>query len=316
MAIVPVVKLPRLFLMLALSLALSSCGDRPAAAPLPSATGSNSKTPPARFVGVTESGDVVIAATASGKIERVLVPHPVTKGKAFSLSLTPDLQTLYFANGRDERNPRVMRVPVAGGVPVDVACGGSPAISPDSKHLAWAEGEGDCGGGKGRLHVRDLQTGSVRTWTDTTDIGNFSGVLFFADNNLLWVLECGADSCGPSRFDIRSMSAVAPPKDWIHFPEVDGYQVYIGSVVPRGQNLVGTADYADVPENPRHPLLELDSRTGGIVRELMREASGYPMDFDRSGEFLLLSGDDGLSYWSNSRVKPIGRAFKRAIWFN
>jgi hypothetical protein len=126
---------------------------------------------------------VVVLDTATGRTVRVLFevdtpPDPNGRGLIRGLALAPDGRSVWFGVGGEACEQfRVRRVPIGGGRVEEAAEGGSPAVSPNGRYLAYAARSSAHGGPPAEpwractdtLVVRDLSTGRERVWLPLAD---------------------------------------------------------------------------------------------------------------------------------------------------
>ena len=133
--------------------------------------GSNSApawSPDGREMAVTLSREGVaqlwVMSAAGGTPRRLTSSTAIDTEPVYS----PDGRTVYFVSDRGG-GPQVYRVPAAGGAVERVTFAGSynisPALSPDGKLLAYVNRQGS----SFRVTTLELETGSVRTLSDTLD---------------------------------------------------------------------------------------------------------------------------------------------------
>lgn len=291
-----------------------SPSESPAAfTPLPRASHpARPSTPPASFVAVTESGDIVVAETATGQIVRKVVPRSDRIGTIDAMSVAPGGKTLYFSTTIGHEDCAVWSVPLAGGTPKRIATGLSPAVSPDGAKLAFARV--GCGQKGTTFTVRTLSTGAETTWKDDQELPA-DGVLDWApDSRTLYLVQCGADTCGPVTVD-TSRPAGSIQKGFIQPEDLDDRSFGWTGTVTRGSRLVTVVDYGDVGGDERYPMIEVDPAAKRIVAALYDDGREFRLhDFDASGEHLLIHRGETLNRWSAGNLFPLGDGFLSVRW--
>lgn len=121
-------------------------------------------------------GSVVVLDGKDGRTLRTLATHTEATTGGFpyleAVSLAPDRSSVYYALAGDCGPATIYRVAADGGAPSEaILTGLSPAVSPDGRKLAYAVAdaapssataeERNC---QNAVVVRDLQTGTERTW--------------------------------------------------------------------------------------------------------------------------------------------------------
>lgn len=109
-------------------------------------------------------GRLIVLDTDTGHQVRALRDTPNTVVE--SMALSPDGRQAFLAEYRNGVDTFVVRIPVEGGEPEDVAEGRAPAVSPDGRLLAYAVHAGDPRAAcpPTALAVRDLVSGAERRW--------------------------------------------------------------------------------------------------------------------------------------------------------
>lgn len=283
--------------------------------PLPRATHpARPTTPPDSFVAFTDDGDIVVAETATGQIVHKVVGRADLAGPAGALTVQ-DGRILFYSTKIGDEDCAVWTVPLAGGTPKRIATGAWPSVSPDGRSLAYTRSEG-CGVKRTTLTVRDLATGSTRSWTDPDEEFPPGGVFDWRhDSKAVYIQSCGVDQCGPSEVDTTT---AGPAMRYIEGPfgePLDGRDYGYQGTITRGRHLVFTVDYGDYGGDERFPMLEQDPATGRIVAALYDDGREFrPQDFDRSGEHMLILRGDTLNRWSAGNLFPLGEGFVTARW--
>jgi hypothetical protein len=271
---------------------------------------------PRTFLAWTETGEIVIASTSTGGIERVIATRRQVEGKE-PVRPWQGGHDIYF-NGRDECS-KFWVLPAAGDFAHAVATGYDPQVSPDGKRLAYAVHD-LCGDKVPRIVVRDLATGRERRWLYRGEplAGGFGSAVWAPGGRSLLVLECGADACSPFLLDTAKRG---DKLDGNYFgPEAfndhDMYNLSLGLPVIRGR--LGTAifgvDYSEGGIEPQ-PVIEYNPKTKR-VRNIFADRRKYiVVDADASGSFLLYYGPDGeLFAWYVGKSIRIGPGYASAEW--
>jgi hypothetical protein len=109
-------------------------------------------------------GQVRLTSAATGRVVRALR----ISARGNGIALAPDASTLFVL----EPNLRLTQVTIATGKQVVIGTASYPAVSPDSKYLAYATGSA-----MAQVAVRDLDTGATRTISLLPWVGSDSSVL-------------------------------------------------------------------------------------------------------------------------------------------
>jgi hypothetical protein len=109
-------------------------------------------------------GQVRLTSVATGRVVRML---PISAG-GNGIALAPDATTLFVL----EPNLRLTQVTIATGKQMVIGTASYPAVSPDSKYLAYA-----IGSAMTQVAVRNLDTGATRTISLRPWVGSDSSVL-------------------------------------------------------------------------------------------------------------------------------------------
>jgi hypothetical protein len=123
----------------------------------------------------TGSAEWIKVASLIGRGVRLLAPI----GTSNSLALSPDSKSVFVVN-QYRSQIAIQRISVATSRVTFVADGANPAVSPDSRYLAYATGNGFS-----ELAVRDLRTGSTRTIDVAPLIGGSSS--FLTEPAITWL---------------------------------------------------------------------------------------------------------------------------------
>ena len=186
--------------------------------------GSNSApawSPDGQSLAVTlsrEGGSQLFLMSRNGdNVRRITTSSAIDTEPVFA----PDGSALYFVSDRGG-SPQIYRTPASGGPAERVTFSGSynisPAVSPDGRTLAYIARQN----GAFRLHVMDLQGGSPRALTDTSDDESPS----FAPNGRLVVYATragGRDVLMTTTLDGKIKARLAAPSADVREPQWGPY---------------------------------------------------------------------------------------------
>lgn len=271
---------------------------------------------PKTFVAVTMTGDVVVASTATGGVERVLAK--AGKASVWDRPPSSDGVTVYYTHNPNGNCSEVWAVPIEGGTPRKIGRGSDPEVSTDHRQLAYTDSE-NCGDRSARVIVRNLRTGRQRTWTFQGElIGGVGGTAWMRSDDKFLVNECGFDSCGWLEIDPRkesnklegrpfgpkSVNGIESTSLSFSFPIVRGR---LGTIIFDVENPGGGGAPKGVFEY---------QPARGTSREIFPERSRYGVqDADASGRFLLYHDDKGdLFAWEDGKSIRIGPGYLSASW--
>lgn len=300
-----------------------SCG-RSGPAPVRDGAG-----PPARFVGVTADGSVVLARTADGSVESRILASGEGVHRDRLIQLLDDGRTLYVWTGEHGQCGSLVRASVDGGAAVKVLDRVRAwSVSGDGRTLAYTDGPYIDPGCNEPLTVvvRDLADEKERRWTRRLDPDGYpAGVAALhwvrAPRYLDWV-SCGADSCGPAIIDtertgtLDEVTTYGPSDDDAQPVPGLGIDWFPASIAMRASRgtIVFSVEHASPDGTEGHPIAEADAMTQRAQRVLF-QAPGRPLDFDATGTYLLFEHDERLSWWGGGdRLVPIADGFISATW--
>lgn len=288
---------------------------------------SDSAGPPARFVGVTTDGSVVVARTSDGSVERALL-GPVKQGRR--IQLLDDGRTLFYSAGRAEDGGALMRTSLDGGPSTTVLERVRDwSVSGDGATLAYSDAPcieypaGTCAEPL-TVVVRNLADGSERRWAlrRTDDLlGGVVGLDWVrAPRYVAWT-TCGADSCWQRLLDTErtgTLDEATMTSDYIlgdPLPANLSSDMFPSSIAmrPSTDTMVYSVAYSSSDGSETTPVVEADAMTQRPLRILFDEPGG-PVDFDATGTYMLFR-NKRLSWWSSGQpLVPIGDGFVDAAW--
>jgi hypothetical protein len=291
-------------------------GPTPARAPLPSS-----------FVADSARG-LVVVATATGKVLRVLAPpRPPdtslgTLGSPYDPVVSGDRSTVYYGGDCTGHRGAIYRRPVAGGPATKVADGSGIALtlSADGSRLAWVD-QRCFDGTQERVTVRDLERGTQRHWPIPAGVG-VSGLTLSPDGGRLAaaVVVSGQPAMQLRLLDLSSGDSVLDGR--VLAPPDAGCELIDAAFRPGfGQLAVVERCPAGTPD--RLKLLYLDPGSGTLRARPMVFHGGSTavrgLDFDRSGTHLiyfLVEKDPPDFTWRYDQGRPakIGEGYRNPSW--
>jgi hypothetical protein len=270
-------------------------------------------------------GRIVLLRPSDGRELCTLVEIDQAKGTLITLTLTPNGETVYFAESGLSRCASIFAVNVGGSVVRRVVDGGyAPAVSPNGRSLAY-NASYTCGDRRHRIVVRDLDSGKEREWVGTWE-GGYGDPIWAPDARFLVIAKSGADAASHFLLDTRK-NGLLDGKPWPPFDERDPPTVGGVSLSDPGVTLDGFTVrpitktvafgvfYSDEQPDEPHPILELDPQTGAL--KTLIERGVRPIDFDSTGMHLLYHGYGmGFSLYRFSKGTSffLGKSFYDAAW--
>lgn len=294
----------------------------------PAETGTPTSAAPPNFVGVRDDGSVVLARTADGSTERSILPAPTGKARR-KVRLLDDGKTLYVWTAGETACGRLERVSLDGGSPETVLEDVRAwDVSGDGGWLAYTTApvvpDGGCGEHR-TVVLRNLNDESERRWLRTQEPDDLqAGVVELrwvdAPRYVAWV-SCGADACGPATLDTTKsgpLDAATLPRHGNSDPDPAiglSPDWFPAATITRDPKVsVFSVDYSSTTGSERYPIVEADALSGAPKRALFT-SPGRPLDFDRTGTFMLFLADEDLQWWSSDGgTKKISKGFVEAAW--
>jgi hypothetical protein len=265
------------------------------------------------FVAGDRQGRLVVAASATGKLVRVLAPprsdqvagvgplyHPVVPG---------DRSAVYYAGActGTGRWGAIYRQPLDGGRPTRVADGTGTwlTVSEDGSTLAWVDTRCDRPlGHQDRVTVRDLQRGTERHWPIASE--SAYGLALSPDGRrLAMIWSSGPQSGGLLVLDVGGAGRLRDGR-LLRWPDA-GCQPGTPVAYRPGWGQLAVVERCGPLYQPSQQLrlVYVDEATG-VVRERPLALPAWAtdtgvngLDFDRSGTRLIygLSRDGSVSTW-------------------
>lgn len=325
------VRLRRLAAVLLLAaLGLVACGDgngdRQAATTttgVQETTQPTRQDPPEHWVGIDDSGRLVVVGSEDGEVERVLgeFDHPEecpASGEpgagcewVTEVALSPDSQDVYYETCCEPAPGTIYRVPIAGGDPDMITNGGFPAVDPDGERLAtvelqWVaihhlESERDP-----ELFESSEMPGTLHgmTWSPDGERVAFTRFERTDRPGTLQILDIAEDD---SLDDARAVDGSADEGSWT-LPTF------------RSDGMVAVAEQElELPDGPTGSarILLIDPDSGEVANDFDPGGSVLSQHYDSAGENLIYVTDDGAVSWrdfdgEDSELTPDG--YLAAAW--
>lgn len=158
---------------------------------------------PTMFVGLTNDRDLVLVRLADGAVARTLL-----EGEGLELTLgagavTPDGSFIHVTDWAG-REPRILRVPIVGGPPVEVAAGSSPTVGSDGR-IAYSGCGESCGTA---LFVESEDGAMVRFDVSASDEERIGALAWLPDGRI----ALSVSYLGDSNPDVRLLDPDDPPR--------------------------------------------------------------------------------------------------------
>lgn len=285
----------------------------------PSISGASGPAPPGGFVSILQDQgkplpwNMSLYSSRSGKLTRWLASFPESSFTNNGLALAPDGGAVYFTliprHAGRRFFLRLIRIDVATRRQTPVADGAQPAISDDGTQLAYATFPHG-------LAVRDLATGTTRTISLVTELGEQANLL---DGAVAWLAD-GSDVAivpSPPAWDL--VGHQPPPARWCGTTDAHAVVVFVHVPAPpapltghcvhvAGKALTPAIALAGSPASPTSLLIATDSdgdstrveqiaQTGSTTR-LLTIRDSLPLAFDRTGTHLMyLVGHSPPTLW-------------------
>lgn len=268
---------------------------------------------------------IVLIRPLDGKAICTLVSIDGGKDTFLTLSLSPDGNTVFFAEYGFARCVAVFAVEVRSGAVRKVADSGyAPEVSPDGRFLAY-NSSFSCGDRRHRLVKRDLASGREQDWIYTAELG-FGDFVWGSNPRYLIVASAGADSASYFLLDTVKGGQLTGPA-WPSTRALGAYRVDGGSlsdpnvslggatVSPNRKSVLFGVWYSSDEPGWRRPIIEFDVRKEAF-RTVIEDAWG-PVDFDPSGRaFLYRPLGSGLTLYrySDGQSVRLGTGYYDAAW--
>jgi len=296
-------------------------------APGASPSGAPTQSAEPGIVAVTTAGALVTLDPSTGSVQQTLVPGGVLGGE---IAVSPDGQTVYYAEQQAACDLNIFSVGINGGTPTPVASGEDPAVSPDGTKLAFAQEPvmtQDCLPGPKKfasdfkLVILTLGSSAQRVIPQPPQVvkdglpAPISYLSWASDSTRLAVSIASLqdnEGWGLYLLDTTAARYYLPPGPGVTSVPVTGspnaQDSYIreGIFLPDGNLFISRACCGGVPvHNTSRLMWEVDT-SGALVHQV---AIGYPsldhvsLAADRTGQWLLyLAGHD--LYVSNGGQRP------------
>jgi hypothetical protein len=254
---------------------------------------------PDTFVGITNEGDLVLASVADGEVIRTLLDREPFDLALGSSAFSPDGSWVYVTARAGTNDPRILRVPLAGGEPEVVARGSAPAMSRDGRLAFSACGVDGCG-----TEVEVEMSGGSRTRLDVSRFveEGVGAIAWLPDGRLAVSISYPGDSGA----DVRVVDPSSPPEHLLDLPpfgrgRVGDSWLVLGYHVPTGSVAIHSACCSGYATDPieSQQVLAVDPDTGEPGAALVSDAA-YGVTLDRTGRFFLVperSEDGTLTDW-------------------
>ena len=274
---------------------------------------------PKTFVGLTNDRDLVLVRLEDGAVVRTLL-----EGEGLELTLgagafTPDGSFVHVTDwaGRD---PRILRVPLDGGPPVEVAAGSSPTVGPDGR-IAYA----GCGESCGTDLFVEFENGAiVRFDVSSSDEERVAGLAWLPDGRVAFSVSY----LGDSDPDVRLLDPDDPPRHLLDLPRLGpadpgagwrplGWHRPTAGLAVDSYCCTGFANDAVEVE----AVLSVDPVTGEADPAIV-EGTGLRAALDRTGRFLLLTrisprdgtGEELFLLEGDGDLRPITSGYVEVAW--
>jgi hypothetical protein len=241
---------------------------------------------PATFVGLTNDRDLVLVRLANGAVVRTLLDGEGLELTLGAGAVTPDGSFVHVTDwgGRD---PRILRVPIAGGPPVEVAAGSSPTVGPDGR-IAYAGCTERCGT---ELFVEAEDGAMVRFDVSASDEERIGALAWLPDGRVAFSISY----LGDSNPDLRLLNPDDPPRYLLDVPRLGPVEAGAGwrplgwhrptdGLAVDSYCCTGFANDAVEVE----AVLSVDPATGDTDPAIV-EGTGLRAALDHTGRFLLLT---------------------------
>jgi WD40-like Beta Propeller Repeat len=294
---------------------------------------------PSLIVAWANDGGLVVLSSDTGAVVRTL-DSGVTVTRALpAITVAPDGSTVYYSRSRQPHPgecsaggvDEIARVSLAGSVPVSVAPGVYPTISPDGRYLAYTRNTTNpCNTDHDELVVVNLQSGVPTTLRSTQPHGDLSFLSWAPDSAHLGYYYSTDGHPAPLLIDVTTATSLDQATPIRHAPDTN-WGGFLGTT--------GTS-FGVIPNNAGHPtstqVVQLDDTTGAILRSLFSLPGGLdtsnaldgPEDAlraDNTGRHVLALGllplgapvEHGALYqWTEGDLSPhlLADGIDRALW--
>jgi hypothetical protein len=271
--------------------------------------------PPVGIVVLETIGRLAVVTPDGAEVRELATKVAVTRF-APRLAVSPDSGTIYFDNGRRSvRNECpvngqgvdvIEAVSRTGGPVAEVTRGRSPTLSPDGRRLAFLR-PSDCFGNNDHLVVRDLASGTERSWDVAQADGEFRLPSWSPDgNHVAYQYAIGGD------ITARVLDVTAPGDDDTNSVRLVTQFQWYGYV--GAERYVGT--FRDGPQT--HVVIF----GPGLNDPSLEVAAGHndptSVSSDPSGTRLLIAFGDQLLHWDCDVCAAgiTGRRISAAAWID
>lgn len=274
---------------------------------------------PATFVGLTNDRDLVLVRVATGAVVRTLLDGEGLELTLGAGAVTPDGSFVHVTDwaGRD---PRILRVPIAGGPPVEVAAGSSPTIGSDGR-IAYA----GCGGSCGTDLFVEAENGAiVRYDLSASDEERVGALAWLPDGKV----AVSVSYLGDSNPDVRLLDPDDPPRYVLNLPRLGpadpeaGWRP-LGWHRPTDGLAVDSYCCTGFATDPVEveAVLSVDPATGETGPAIV-EGAGLRAALDHTGRFLLLTrisprdgtGEELYLLEGDGELRPIASGYVEVAW--
>ena len=262
---------------------------------------------PERWVGINDDGRLVVVATATGEVERVLgeFDHPTECPEGdepvagcqwvVEAAVTADGEQVYFETCCEPAPGVVYRVPIDGGEAVQITYGGYPAVDPAGERLAVVELQW--------VTVVPLTGGEQRSFRDDDgEVASFLQGMSWSPDGSTLAFSVHDEDGERMRLHLLDVATATSFDDARPVPQPPGASWTLpqyradGKLIVAGQepNLTGPP----IP-GPAAGLV-VDPRTGSVEEEFDYGGRVASQHVDASGVHLLYTLEDGSVHWRSS----------------
>jgi hypothetical protein len=275
---------------------------------------------PETFVGLTNDRDLVLLRLADGSVVRTLLDGAGRELTLGAEALTPDGSFVYVTDWAS-RDPRILRVPLDGGSPLETAMGSSPAVGPDGR-LAYA---GCRGGGCGtELFVEAANGAIVRFDLSASDEERVGAIAWLPDGRVAFSVSY----LGDSNPDVRLLDPNEPPRYLLDLAALgpadpEGGWTPLGWHRPSAGLAVDSYCCTGFAGDPIEieAVLSVDPESGEHGPAIV-EGSGLLPALDRTGRWFLMvrlspregTGEQLLLLERDGDLRPIAEGYVAVAW--
>lgn len=269
----------------------------PTSTPAPGETEAEGETEDVAVV-VDADGRVVLIDAATGEEIRELLDDVAVHDPASNdIAVSPDRSEVFVVAPPDEPSgdSRIMRVPVDGGEPEEIAQGTVPAVSPDGRTLAYvvveASGEGpELPQAEPVLVLRDLDSGEETRLSREEPFFFIPDVEWTADGTQV-VFTAGEIHTGLYAVDHDAENLDDARRLGPDLEEDETDETSWGPVAAFGPDRLAVVEVCcDLPREERWHVIGVDAADGSVQGQLVPEkrVEATHIDSDADGDLLIV----------------------------